>query len=170
VKKLTARQRARAEEALVVVPHAIRAFSKAYPGITWKLAAIDAVSVANLAVVVAARTWDPDRSKATTYFSRAISNALLKAIEREHRHRPAGRVPLDVAIDEGATEDSSEDVAAVLLSLSEAQRQLVRARFYSKMTLAEIAEELGIDRRTVRRRLEEIKTLLVEASGNHSPD
>lgn len=168
MKKLTARQRARAEEALVVVPHAIRAFSKAYPGITWKLAAIDAVSVANLAVVVAARTWDPKRSKATTYFSRAISNALLKAIEREHRHRPAGRVSLDVALGE-ATEDSSEDIAAVLLSLSEAQRQLVRARFYSKMTLAEIAEELGIDRRTVRRRLEEIKTLLVEASESSAP-
>ena len=169
MKKLTARQQARAEEALAVVPHAIRSFARAYPGIGWKLAAVDAVSVANLAVVVAARTFDPKKSKTTTYFGRAIHNALLKAIDREHRHRPASRVAIEVALRE-VTEHSNQDVAAVLLSLSEDQRQLVRARFYSRMTLAEIADDLGIDRRTVRRRLEEIKTLLVAASGSLAPE
>ena len=80
---LTKRQRKIAEEAIDIIPDAIRGFQSAYPGISGKLANIDAVSVAHLAVVVASRTYNPKLSQLTTYFSRAIHNALLKELQKE---------------------------------------------------------------------------------------
>ena len=97
-KKLSKKQRAIAEEALEVIPHAIRGFQRAYPGISRKLANIDAVSVAHLAVAIASRTYNAKKSKLTTYFSRAIHNSLLKELQKEKRLRygSSERVPKDI--------------------------------------------------------------------------
>ena len=170
--RLTKRQGKIAEAAIEIIPDAIRGFQRAYPGISRKLANIDAVSVAHLAVVVASRTYDPKRSQLTTYFSRAIHNSLLKELQKEKRLRygSSDRVPMELAEKERESEHWKHELAASLSTLTEEQRQLVRARYFDQKTFEEMAEEFGCDRRTVRRRLTEVINLLGEFSDNPEPD
>ena len=171
-KKLSKRQKEVAEEAIEVIPHAIRGFQRAYPGISRKLAYIDTVSVAHLAVVVASRTYDPKQSQLTTYFTRAIHNSLLKELHREKRLRygSSDRVPMELAEKDRESEHWKHELAASLSTLTNEQRQLVRARYFDQKTFEEMAEEFGCDRRTVRRRLTEVINLLGEFSENPEGD
>lgn len=172
LRRLTKRQKMIAEEAIEIIPDAIRGFQRAYPGISRKLANIDAVSVAHLAVVVASRTYNENKSKLTTYFSRAIHNSLLKELQKEKRLRYGcpERVPIELAEKERESEHWKHELAASLATLTEEQRQLVRARYFDQKTFEEMAEEFGCDRRTVRRRLTEVINLLGEFSDNPEPD
>ena len=172
LRRLTKRQRMIAEEAIEIIPDAIRGFQRAYPGISGKLANIDAVSVAHLAVVVASRTYNPKLSQLTTYFSRAIHNSLLKEIQKEKRSRYgcSRRVPMELAENERESEDWKQELLVSLSTLTEEQRQLVRARYFDQKTFEEMAEEFGCDRRTVRRRLTEVINLLGEFSDNPEDD
>jgi RNA polymerase sigma factor (sigma-70 family) len=161
-RRLTKRQKAIAEEAIDIIPHAIRGFKRAYPGIEHKLARIDSVSVAHVAIVMAARTYDAKKSKLTTYFTRAIHNWLLKEIDREKRLRygSADRIPLALVESELDAEQWKEDLANAMLSLTDDQRKLVRARFFSAKTFEEMAKDFDCDRRTVRRRLMDVLSFL----------
>ena len=156
-RRLTAKQKRLAEEAIAIIPHAIRGFERAYPGISGKLAKVDAVSVANLAVVNAAMTYDPAIAKMTTYFGRAIQNALLKELHKETRLRYQSpcRVPIEAAEMRQQCESWKNDLYAAWKALGEEQRKLVRLRYFDGKTFEEMAADLGCDRRTVRRRLTE---------------
>lgn len=154
-KKLTRKQQELAADAVEYIPQAVRAFAKSYPGVHARLARIDAVGVAQLAIVRAARTYDSSKSKPSTYFTAAIFNALLKELARETRHGygSSRRVPLETAESEQAARQQVLDVAAAVAALREEDRKLVIARYVSNCTYEEMAEEHGCDRRTVRRRL-----------------
>jgi RNA polymerase sigma factor (sigma-70 family) len=154
-RKLTRKQQELAADAVEYIPQAVRAFTKCYPGVHAKLARIDAVGVAHLAIVRAARTYDSGKSKPNTYFTAAIFNALLKEIGRETRHGYGSprRVPLETAESELAPRQQLADVAAAVAALREEDRRLVVARYVSNCTYEEMAEEHGCDRRTVRRKL-----------------
>lgn len=156
-RRLTKKQKALAEQAVELVPRAIGGFKLAYPGVSGKLSRIDAVSVANLAIVNAARTYNQKLSKVTTYFTRAIYHALLKEIHKEKRmgYSSPDRVSLDAAERKRECTSWKSDLYVAYLMLSEDQRQLVRSRFYERRTFEELAVEMGCDRRTVKRRLEE---------------
>lgn len=154
-KRLTVKQKRLAEEAIDLIPKAIRGFEKSFPGVREKLSKVDAVSVANLAIVEAARTYDERKSKPTTYFTKAIVHALLKELRRERRFRYASsdRVTLELAEREQPCEVWKSDLQVAFSMLTECQRQLVRARYVDRKTFEEMADDLGCDRRTVRRRL-----------------
>lgn len=154
-RRLTRRQQELASDAVDYIPQAVRAFAKSYPGVHAKLSRVDAVGVAHLAIVRAARTYDSSKSKPSTYFTAAIFNALLKEIGRESRHGYCSprRVPLETAESELAPRQQLADVAAAVAALREEDRRLVIARYVSNCTYEEMAEEHGCDRRTVRRKL-----------------
>lgn len=165
MKRLTKKQRRLAEDALVIVPKAIQGFCRAYPGIRKKLARIDSVEVANLAVVRAAKTYDKEKSKVTTYFTMAIFNALLKELAREQRRGldGPGRLPLE-SVDDGCPDFMvRKDVRNAMASIPEEARDMLYSRFFSGKTLEEMASDLGIDRRTVRRRLQAAVSQLSDA-------
>lgn len=156
VRRLTKRQRRLAEDALEVVPKAIHGFCRAYPGIRKKLDRIDAVEVAYLAVVRAAKTYDKTKSKVTTYFTMAIFNALLKELARDQRQSLEGmqRVPVEM-VDVAAKADTmSKEMRSAMASIPEESRRVIYERFFRGRTLADIAAEGGVDRRTIRRRVE----------------
>ena len=154
MRRLTKRQRRLAEDALEVVPKAIAGFCRAYPGIHKKLERIDAVSVAHLAVVRAAKTYDKTKSKVTTYFTMAIFNALLKELAREQRQSPDGlRLPVEMADGVSLGDMLGADMRKALSMLPDESRAFLFSRYYEGKTLDEIAGDSGLDRRTVRRRI-----------------
>lgn len=156
VRRLTKRQRRLAEDALEVVPKAIQGFCRAYPGIRHKLDRIDSVEVANLAVVRAAKTYDKSKSKVTTYFTMAIFNALLKELAREQRQslERMHRIPLELVDAVAKADIMSLEMRSAMSSIPDESRALLFERFFRGRTLADIAAEGGVDRRTVRRRVE----------------
>ena len=156
VRRLTKKQQRLAESALEVVPRAIQGFCRAYPGIRRKLDRIDSVEVAHLAVVRAAKTYDSEKSKVTTYFTMAIFNALLKELAREQRQAldSWSRVPLEMADGLAKADGISKEMRNALASIPEESRSVLHDRYFSGRTLGDMAEEYGIDRRTVRRRIE----------------
>lgn len=156
VRRLTKKQQRLAESALEVVPRAIQGFCRAYPGIRRKLDRIDSVEVAHLAVVRAAKTYDSEKSKVTTYFTMAIFNALLKELAREQRQALDlwSRVPLEMADDLARSDGVSKEMRNALASIPAESRAVLHERYFHGRTLGDIAEEYGIDRRTVRRRIE----------------
>lgn len=171
MKRLTQKQRRLAEDALEIVPKAIHGFCKAYPGIWRKLARIDAVEVANLAVVKAAKTYDKSKSKITTYFTMAIFNSLLKELAREQRRGCDGpsRIPFEFLESDDSIDMQSRDVRNAMASIPDQSRNLLHSRYFHGKTLEEMAGEFGIDRRTVRRRLEIAVTQLSSAWDSLSP-
>lgn len=165
--QLTDEQRALAEQALVVVPKAIHAFWKRYPTLRRRLERIDAESVAYLAVCKATVTYDPAKSKVTTYFSMAIRNALLKEIDRERRYRydDPNRVPMELAEALAVARFGlATKLQTAIARLPAKVRKLIYLRFYRGMSLREIGEQSQCDPRTIRRRLasalEALQTLL----------
>ena len=171
MKRLTKKQRRLAEDAIEIVPKAIHGFCKAYPGIRRKLARIDAVEVANLAVAKAAKTYDKSKSKVTTYFTMAIFNSLLKELAREQRRGcdGPGRIPLEFLDCDETVDLRSRDVRNAMSSIPDESRRLLHSRYFHGKTLEEMAGEFGIDRRTVRRRLEIAVTQLSSAWDNLAP-
>jgi RNA polymerase sigma factor (sigma-70 family) len=154
---LTDEQRSLVESAMPVVPKVIAAFWKKYPHLRKPLGRIDAECVANLAICKAARTYDPSKSKVTTYFSTAIRNALLKEIDKTRRLRYDSplRVPLEMAMRTVAAEETPYTrLQLAIARLPPKTRRLVYARFYQGRSLRELGQQSGCDSRTIRRRLE----------------
>ena len=149
-------QRRLVESALPVKPKVIAAFWKRYRHLRKPLSRIDAESVANLAVCKAAMTYDPAKSKVTTYFSTAIRNAILKEIDKTRRLRYDSplRVPLEMAIQQVPSQESvAPSVQAAIARLPPKMRRLVHARFWQGTSLRELGKQSGCDARTIRRRL-----------------
>jgi len=154
--RLTDEQQRLAERALEVVPKAIAAFRCRYPTLRKQLAVIDVTSIAYLAVCRASRTYNPEQSKITTYFSMAVRNALLKEIDRNRRARydSPDRVPMELAEALAVTvKGLSGRLHVAIARLPPKSRKLIHARFYRGMSLREIGEQAGCDPRTIRRRL-----------------
>lgn len=165
---LTAEQQALAEQAMEIVPKAIIAFRCRYPTLRKQIAAIDSTSVAYLAICRAAVTYDPAKSKVTTYFSMAIRNALLKEIDRNRRHRydAPERVPMELAEALAVSKQYgfSTRIQTAIARLPSKSRTLIHLRFFRGLSLREIGEQAGCDPRTIRRRLavalEKLESLL----------
>jgi len=153
---LTPDQQRLVESAMPVVPKAIAAFRCRYPTLRRQVDAIDATSVAYLAICRAAQTYDPAQSKVTTYFSMAIRNAILKEIDRNRRARydSPDRVPMELAEALVTSQKGLTGRLHVCIArLPAKSRKLIQARFYKGLSLREIGEQAGCDPRTIRRRL-----------------
>lgn len=164
IRPMTADEQALAEECLRFVEPAIRALCMACPGIRCKVEAIDAVSIGQLAVCRAAQTYDAEKSKPTTYFSRAVRNAILKELGRKRRFATDGpeRVPFE-AVEVLLHRQPEQDVAIAISALPESAVRLIRRRYYDGETLTDMARQDGCTRSTIRRRLSRALALVRSA-------
>jgi RNA polymerase sigma-70 factor (ECF subfamily) len=143
-----------------------------YAGVAYGLAfrltgqqmlAQDVVHDAFMAIWRAPEAFDPGRGAFRSFFLSLVHHRAVDVVRREQRlrdrsERAANLEPLTV-------EDHAEDVAdrdylrvrakevrEALGSLSDVQRQVLQMAYFSGMTQAQIAEELGIPLGTVKTR------------------
>lgn len=169
MRKMTKRQRLLAEEAMAIVPVVINAMGRSYPGIRKRIARIDAHSVAYMAICRASKTYNPDKSKVTTYFSSAIRNAILKELARSQRQRydSPDRVSLELAESEAKPQrGEARMLPAALEALPAQERSLIASRYYGRMSVREISDSTGLAQKAVRARLKSAVELLAGFLGN----
>lgn len=154
MRPMTEAERALAEECLRYVGPALRGVKRAYPGIARQLDRIDAVAVAQLAVCRATQTYDPAKSKPSTYFSMAIRNAVLKEVSKRRRLVMDGRDRIPLTEADALVNRPPDTVVAIAIAwLPKDSLHLIRLRYWEGKNLTEIAAELGCGRAAVRRRL-----------------
>lgn len=171
MRAMTNEERELAQQAMEIVPVVINSMHKSFPGIRKKLARIDARAVAYMAVCRAAQTYDPDKSRVTTYFSSAIRNALLKELAKSQRLRydSPNRVPLELAERATVRQDGRQQVLPAALSvLPNGARRLIASRYYEGMSIREMAIVFECNEKTVRQRLRRAVELLAEILGKTS--
>lgn len=163
MRPMTDAERALAESVLEIVPVVINTMGRAFPGIRKKLTRIDARSVAYVAICRATQTYDPAKSKPGTYFSTAVRNALLKELARSQRLRydSPQRVPCSLAEKEEASVSEEHRALHFALSVLPGEaRRLLASRYFSNMSVREIADLAGLNQKTVRRRLRTAEKML----------
>lgn len=112
-----------------------------------------------------------DRTHFLAYAARAMRSIVVdfaRAAEAERRGGDQKMVPLSTTVVESATIDTAQVVRVheALEELSSVDRrlaQVVEMRFFAGLDHAEIAEILGISRRTVEREWEKARALLFVA-------
>jgi RNA polymerase sigma factor (sigma-70 family) len=154
-RRLTDEQRALAEAALAFVDVGVRAFARRHPSYRRLIPACDMKSAAEMAVVEASFSYDPTRSKPTTYYGTAIRHALLKEVRRYQRSREGAheRVPLEKALRLSASLDLRQQALACLNLLPEEDRALIEAHVIEGRSLRSLGREAGRDWRTIKARL-----------------
>lgn len=155
---LTAKQQQYVADALRIMPAAVRTFRSRHASWRGVMARIDVDSVAHLAICKAARTYDPARSRVTTYFSMAIRNALVKACRKEFRYVQATTERVSVARDPDLehlgrrrTEQLQGAVQLALAQLPDRAKLVLHLKYARRMSLRQIAEVSGRDARTIQR-------------------
>ena len=154
-RRLTDEQRGRAEAALPLVPAAVRAFASRHPCYARILRHLDLTSVAQMALVEASFTYDPAKSKPTTYYGTAIRHALLKEVKRHQRSRESAneRVDFAKALNLKGTHDQRQQALACLRRLPPVERELIEAHVIEGRSLMSLGREHGRDWRTIKARL-----------------
>lgn len=154
-RRLNRRQQRLAAEATVYIAPSINAFRKRNQDLRPWIRRVDMQSVAELAVCQAAFTFNPKRSKATTYFSTAIRHALYRAVLRQQRD-DRRYIPVEAIRDPqplGHRIRQEMKALKALRLLSPAERTLLEDRLIEGVTLDQLARELGCDPRTVSKRV-----------------
>jgi RNA polymerase sigma factor (sigma-70 family) len=172
MRPMTHHERDLAEQALRIIPAVIAAMNRSFPGIRKKLARIDAHSVAHVAICRAAQTYDPDKSKVTTYFSTAVRNAILKELAKSQRLRydSPERVPLEVAERSAARQGSRKhELSAALSMLPDVARALIASRYVASLSIKEISALHGMNQKRARARLKAAVSRLESILGSGSP-
>ena len=154
-RKLTRRQQRLAEDSLQFVKPSIATFVKRNPDLRASIARVDLHSVASQAVCMAAFTYDPAKSKATTYFGSAIRHALYREVlnqqKQDGRYITTDRI-IDPVPNTSRTRQEMRALRALRL-LSIYDRALLEDRLIEQVTLEQLGEEQAIDPRTVSKRV-----------------
>jgi hypothetical protein len=172
MRPMTQEERALAEQAISIVPVVINSMNRSFPGISGKLAKIDAKSVAYVAVCRAAQTYDPEKSQVTTYFSSAIRNALLKELAKTQRLRydSPERVSLELAERVAPRQsDQQRKLPAALSVLPAGERSLIASRYYSGMSIKEMSVLYKCNQKAVRARLKKAVESLAQLLETQPP-
>lgn len=152
---LTKRQRAVAEQATKFVRPAVEAFLHRNPDLKKIAVTLDLESVANIAVCIAATTYDPEKSQPQTYFGTAIRHALFKEVF--HAQKISARYIASESIRSPApnTNNIRQQSRAMraLRMLTPYERALLEDRLIEKITLEQLSYEQGCDPRTVAKRV-----------------
>lgn len=144
-----------AEAALPMVPVAVRAFVARHRCYARLLRHCDMQSVAEMAVVEASFTYDPSRSKPTTYYGTAIRHALLKEVRRAQRSKEGANERIDLAKALGMefSKDRRQQALECLRLLPPAERELIEAHVLEGRSLISLARARGRDWRTIKSRI-----------------
>jgi RNA polymerase sigma factor (sigma-70 family) len=161
-RRLTEQQQHYATEAMAVVQPAIRAFLARNPHLKRLATRADMESVALKAVCMAALTYDPAKSKVTTYFSTAIRHELAREIGRQQKSEQRYALRQKAVEQEPNLPEHRLRAFALkaLKMLPESERTLLEDRLIEEVTLAQLGRENGIDPRTVSKRVVQAIALL----------
>lgn len=130
----------------------------------------DLQSEGYLALVKAARTYDPKRLPyPKAYFARAVLNAMYKSIKRTNRQPGDIRVTLDEAAELLPEFDQLDHVRLAIADLPEWDQELATDRFIHGKTLRALAECHEISLRAAARRSSELAKVLAAALGIQLP-
>lgn len=166
-KRLSKTQKQYASEAVAFVEPAVAAYIKRNRSYKKQLDQIDCHSIAYAAIVDAARTYDPERSRPTTYFSAAVRNALWHAVQNQKRHeRLRDGTPIEIAVDRSGIEHQRNDAMRCLECLPEDQKDLIQRHLFDNESLLSLGERLGKDWRTIRSRIQKSLRQLRECLEN----
>lgn len=168
MKRLTLAQQALAEESLRFVQPEIATFMKRNPDLRVNALRCDLKSIAMVAVCAAAKTYDPERSRPTTYFGSAIRHALYRAVlaqrRLDERYVSVGAIR-DAMPQRVRSRQEMRATKAVAL-LSAYDRTLLEDRLIEKITLEQLGDEQNLDPRTIAKRVSEAIEKLRDAESN----
>ena len=171
VRSLTQQQQMLAEQAMLVIDNAIHAFWRRHASLRRYRPVIDSRSTAMVAVTLASFNFNPLRSKATTYYTVAIHNALRKVALREKRRvEVPAHSKAQYGVDKKAIQPSWGSATECMETLDPQTRQLVHDSVVVGRQITEIARGVGRDPRTLQRRLDAALTLLRDCVSSSQPD
>jgi RNA polymerase sigma factor (sigma-70 family) len=167
-RRLNAKQQAVAEDAVRFVRPTIAVFYKRNPDLRSTMKRVDMESVAQLAICMAAFTYDATKSKPTTYFGSAIRHALYRAVLNQQRLD--GRyIPTEQILDpqpHGHRTRQEMRAMKALRLLSAYDRALLEDRLIEQVTLEQLSSEQKCDPRTIGKRVQLAIDKLRSAEGD----
>lgn len=154
-RRLNAKQRRIAEDAMRFVQPSIAAFVKRNPDLRPAIRRVDLESTAFAAVCSAAFTYNPAKSQPTTYFGSAIRHALYREVltqqRQDGRYVPVEKI-LEPAPNRSRTRQEMRALKALRI-LSVHDRTLLEDRLIEQVTLEQLSHEHGCDPRTIAKRV-----------------
>lgn len=153
---LTKEQQRLAEEASRWVPRCVAAFLNNMPCLREAARLCDLESAAYLAVCKAARTYNPDRGAAPTYFGIAIKNAMLREIQNEMKTGSTSifRIsPEECERRMPVRKTAEESAIACLLAMTAEEREWIESFVFDGASFRALGRQAGCDARTAKRRL-----------------
>jgi RNA polymerase sigma factor (sigma-70 family) len=154
-RRLTQKQQATAEAAMRFIQPTIAVFVRRNPDLRPTIKRVDMESVAQVAVCMAAFTYNPTKSQPTTYFSSAIRHALYRAVLNQQkldgRYIPTERI-FEPEPNRHRTRQEMRAMRA-LRRLSAHDRTLLEDRLIEQVTLEQLSSEQGCDPRTIGKRV-----------------
>ncbi len=128
------------------------------------------------------RSYDPSRSRFSTWLRTIAHNTALDTIEQESRAQQKYiRLDQDIednsaiafigddgitALDSIIRDEDEEKMTRYIEGLPEIYRTVARLRLVERMPYKEIAEELGMELNTVRTRIRRAKAIIEEAKAD----
>lgn len=162
-RRLTATQRAIAEDAIQFCEPAVASFRRKNPDLRRAMRRMDLMGVAYAAICAAALTYDPKRSQPTTYFGSAIRYALYREVllqrRTDARFVPVEQVRISTTDYAGAHLMSQRGLRS-LRRLPARQRCLLEDRIIYGISLQQLAKDHQTDKRTIAREITEAVRLL----------
>jgi RNA polymerase sigma factor (sigma-70 family) len=133
----------------------IAVFVRRNPDLRRAIKRVDLESIGQMAVCMAAFTYQPAKSQPTTYFSSAIRHALYRAVLNQQRLD--GRyIPTETITDPVPNQSRTrQEMRAMkaLRSLSAVDRTLLEDRLIEQVTLEQLSSEQRCDPRTIGKRV-----------------
>lgn len=169
-KRLTKRQQALTTEWMQLVPLLGGYFLQHRPA--WQRGTLrdDLQGEGFLALVKAARTYDPKRLPyPKAYFARAILNSMLKWIKRSTRTPAENRVPIEMAEEHTAFMEDVDHLRLAIEELDDEEWEFATQRFVESMTLRGLAAEHKIPVKVASARSHALAKRLAAALGIQLP-
>lgn len=167
--KLSRRQQALVTEWMHLVQIAARHFVQCRPGWQKSLYVEDLEGEGYLALVKAARTYDPKRLPyPKAYFARAALNAMLKHIRRATRS-PGDRVTLEEAAELAPSYDEMDHLRIAIEELPENERAMAVQRFVCGATIKTLSDDNDLTMKVASLRARRLAKILAESLGIQLP-
>ncbi|NBT35577.1 MAG: sigma-70 family RNA polymerase sigma factor [Betaproteobacteria bacterium] len=161
--KLSRRQQSLVTEWMHMVQIAARQFVRCRPSWQKALYVDELEGEGYLALVKAARTYDPKRLPyPKAYFARAALNAMLKHIKRATR-APGDRVSLDDAEESSPQFDELDHLRIAIEQLPPDEMAMAVERFVSGSTIKELSASRGISMKVASLRARRLAKILAES-------
>lgn len=154
---LTVEQQRLAEKALELVPVVLVRFKQRYACFSSLWNQVDLEGAAHVAITRAARTFDPEKAGVSAYFSRAIINSCLTAVEKEIKSNLCSPYRISLAAAEHRQPRQEQPMADPMLTaiqnLSDEDRRIIEERVFDSKSIRAFAREWNISTRQARKRI-----------------